>query len=69
MPTEDLLSLYNYDAFVPEKFNRWMNFAASPPIGQVAPDFPLWHLDGRETRLEEIWSAHLLTVIEFGSFT
>lgn len=69
MSTEDSLSQYNYDAFVPEKFSRWMNFEASPTIGQVAPDFPVWYLDGSETRLEDIWSAHLLTVVEFGSFT
>lgn len=69
MSTEELLTQYNYDAFVPEKFSRWMNFEASPPIGQVAPDFPLWRLDGRETSLQEIWSEHLLTVVEFGSFT
>jgi len=69
MSVEEFVSQYNYDSFVPEKFSRWMNFEASPPIGQAAPDFPLWHLDGRETRLGEIWSAHFLTVVEFGSFT
>ena len=64
-----LLSLYNYDEFVPVKFERWLNFGNSPPLGQTAPDFPLWHLDGRETRLSEIWSQHDYTVVEFGSFT
>ncbi|MBW6466660.1 MAG: hypothetical protein K0B06_09165 [Brevefilum sp.] len=69
MATNDLLSLYNYDAFVPEKFTRWMNFEASPAIGNPAPDFPLWHLDERETRLSQIWAENNLTVVEFGSFT
>jgi hypothetical protein len=64
-----LLSLYNYDEFVLVKFERWLNFGNSPPLGQTAPDFPLWHLDGRETRLSEIWSQHDYTVVEFGSFT
>ena len=64
-----LLSLYNYDEFVPVKFERWLNFGNSPPLGQKAPDFPLWHLDGRETHLSEIWSQHDYTVVEFGSFT
>lgn len=69
MATNDLLSLYNYDAFVPEKFTRWMNFEASPAIGKPAPDFPLWHLDERETCLSQIWAENNLTVVEFGSFT
>jgi hypothetical protein len=66
---DDLLSKYNYDEFIPEKFERWLNFEASPPLGQPAPDFPLWQLDGRETSLSAIWSAHTYTVVEFGSFT
>lgn len=69
MAPKDLLSQYNYDVFVPEKFSRWMNFDASPPIGKPAPDFALWHLDKRETRLSTIWSKNALTVVEFGSFT
>lgn len=69
MAADDLLSQYNYDAFVPEKFTRWMNFEASPALGKPAPDFPLWHLDGRETRLSKIWAESILTVVEFGSFT
>ena len=69
MSSEDLLSQYNYDAFVVEKFERWMNFDASPPVGKPAPDFPLWDLDGRETRLSALWSENTLTVLEFGSFT
>ena len=31
MTNSDLVAHYNYDAFVPEKFESWMNFAASPP--------------------------------------
>ncbi len=65
----DLLAQYNYDVFVPEKFQRWMNFAASPPLGQLAPDFPLWDLQSRETRLRAIWSQHTYTIVEFGSIT
>jgi hypothetical protein len=69
MDQEVLLARYNYDEFVPAKFEPWMNFAASPPLGKGAPDFPLWHLDGAETRLGEIWSRHAYTIVEFGSFT
>lgn len=69
MMDSDLVLLYNYDEFIPAKFERWLNFQASPPLGETAPDFPLWHLDGRETRLSEIWSQHAFTVVEFGSFT
>ena len=69
MPDSDLLSRYNYDEFVPAKFGQWLNFAASPPLGGPAPDFPLWHLDGSETSLAAIWSHHTYTVVEFGSFT
>jgi hypothetical protein len=46
-----------------------MNFDASPPLGQRAPDFPLWDLDGDETRLSTVWPRHVYTVVEFGSFT
>ncbi|MCF6278518.1 MAG: hypothetical protein L3J16_07215 [Anaerolineales bacterium] len=66
---DHLLRLYNYDEFVPEKFERWLNFESSPPLGQPAPDFLLWQLDESETRLSDVWSAHALTVVEFGSFT
>ncbi len=69
MTDADLVAQYNYDAFVPDKFERWLNFDASPPLGQPAPDFPLWELDGRETRLSTVWSRFAYTVVEFGSFT
>lgn len=65
----DVVTGYNYDAFTPEKVLPWLNFEDSPPLGTPAPDFPLWDLDGRETRLSEVWSQHLYTVVEFGSFT
>ncbi len=65
----DLLTQYNYDSFVPEKFERWLNFDASPSLGIAAHDFPLWHLDGTETTLGAIWSKQIYTVMEFGSFT
>ena len=67
--TEEILAKYNYDDFIPSKFEPWMNFDASPLLGQTAPDFPLWRLDEVETRLSEVWLAHTLTVVEFGSFT
>lgn len=69
MTDADLVVQYNYDAFVPNKFERWLNFEASPPLGQPAPDFPLWDLAGRETRLSAVWSRFAYTVVEFGSFT
>ncbi len=67
---DDLTVRYNYDEFVPEKFEPWMNFPSSPVLGQKAPDFPLWGLeDGEEVLLGSIWSANTFTVVEFGSFT
>ena len=69
MTDSDLLARYNYDAFIPSNFGPWMRFDESPPLGEAAPDFPLWHLDGRETTLSAIWSQHAYTIIEFGSFT
>jgi hypothetical protein len=39
-----------------------------PAIGQQAPDFSLWHLDGRETSLDDTWSYPRYSIIEFGSF-
>jgi hypothetical protein len=66
----DLLIRYNYDEFVREKFEPWMNFDDSPPVGQPAPSFPLWRMeDESETSLEAIWTANRFTVVEFGSFT
>lgn len=69
MTEADLSARYNYDEFVPAKFEPWLNFAGSPPLGEPAPDFPLWPLEGGETRLSTIWAAHAFTVVEFGSFT
>lgn len=66
---EQLLARYNYDEFVPEKFEPWLNFAASPPLGDPGLDFPLWELDERETSLSRIWAQHTFTIVEFGSFT
>ncbi|MBW7885286.1 MAG: hypothetical protein H3C34_22170 [Caldilineaceae bacterium] len=65
----DLLARYNYDAFTPENFTPWMNFDRSPALGTVAPDFPLWPLEGGETRLSALWAEHTFLVVEFGSFT
>ena len=69
MDENHLLARYNYDEFVPEKFEPWLNFSASPHLGYPAPDFPLWHLDGEGTTLRDIWSQNTFTIIEFGSFT
>ncbi|MCA9900299.1 MAG: hypothetical protein H6654_11675 [Ardenticatenaceae bacterium] len=65
----DLIAAYNYDSFIEEAVSPWMNFADSPLLGETAPDFPLWHLDGSETSLSLIVTAHRFTVVEFGSFT
>ena len=69
MSDSDLLAQYNYDEFVAAKFEPWMRFDQSPAVGQPAPDFPLWRLDGSQTSLKEVWSRHAYTVVEFGSFT
>ena len=70
MSDSDLLARYNYDEFVPEKFQPWMRFDQSPALGEPAPSFPLRRLDdGVETDLAAVWSRHAFTVVEFGSFT
>lgn len=69
MTDPDLIARYNYDAYVAEKIQPWLNFDRSPPIGVKAPDFPLTELDGTTTRLSTTWSAHIYTIVEFGSFT
>ncbi len=65
----DLTTRYNYDQFTPDKVMGWLNFEASPPIGEPAPDFPLWTLDGEETALSEVWSNNTYSIVEFGSFS
>ena len=65
----DLVPRYNYDEFVPQKFTRWMRFDSSPELGVKGPDFPLWDLDGLETKLSDLWSGSTYLVVEFGSFT
>ena len=69
MTDQDLVERYNYDEFTAQKVFPWLNFEASPQLGQPAPDFPLWDLDGRQTLLSDIWSTSTYTVVEFGSFT
>ncbi len=69
MTDTDLLTRYNYDAFTPEKFGPWMNFEASAPLGEPAPDFPLWQPDGSETSLQALWSDYTYLIAEFGGFT
>lgn len=66
---DELLTRYNYDSFVPEKFEQWLNFEASPKTGSIAPDFPLLHLDQTSTRLHELLAQNHYTIVEFGSFT
>lgn len=69
MTDADLAARYNYSEFIPAKFRPWLNFEASPKLGEPAPDFVLWNLDGSETRLSAIWSRYAYTIVEFGSFT
>ncbi|RMH17374.1 MAG: hypothetical protein D6696_15880 [Acidobacteria bacterium] len=70
MHDPELLTRYNYDEFVPEKFEPWMRFEESPPLGRRAPSFPLWRLDGGErVELRQLWRAYRYLVLEFGSFT
>jgi hypothetical protein len=61
--------IYNYDEFVPEKFERWMRFDESPSLGKKTENFSLWDLDEKPTSLEELLNQYLFTVVEFGSFT
>ena len=69
MPDGTIVEQYNYDEFVPEKFEPWMRFADSPPVGSRIPDFPLWNLDRSETSLKAEINGHTYTIVEFGSFT
>ena len=69
MISQDVTAAYNYDEFTEEKVMPWLNFEGSPPLGETAPDFPLWHLDGSQTTLSQIWAENRFTVVEFGSFT
>jgi hypothetical protein len=46
-----------------------MKWDQSPPLWQPAPDFPLWQLDGSQTRLSAVTKQNQYTVVEFGSFT
>lgn len=65
----DVVERYNYDSFTQENVSPWMNYEASPPLGQVAPSFPLQTLSGDEQSLQGLWSAARFLVVEFGSFT
>lgn len=69
MDNIDLIAKYNYSAFIPENFEPWDRFDESPPVGEAAPDFPLWDLEENQTSFSEIWSQHIYTIVEFGSFT
>ena len=69
MSDDDLIKRYNYDSFEPDNFMPWMRFEASPALGDPAPDFPLWDLDEQEVNLCSLWSEHLYTIFEFGSYT
>lgn len=69
MTDKKLIEAYNYDSFVPEKYERWLNFGSSLPLGKSIPDFNLWGLDEVQTTLQAEVNRHPLTFIEFGSFT
>ena len=69
MSDQSLIERYNYDEFIPEKFEPGMKFEESPRLDKPAPDSSLWDLEGRETRFSAVWSAHTYTIVEFGSFT
>jgi hypothetical protein len=69
MTDRGLIKAYNYDSFVPEKYERWLNFEASLPLGKTVPDFMLWDLNEEQTTLLTEVNQHPLTFIEFGSFT
>jgi len=60
---------YNYDSFIPEKFEPWMRFEHSPPLGERGQNFTLYTLDEEKIPLSDIWGQSLYTVVEFGSFT
>ncbi len=63
------VDIYNYDEFVPEKFERWMRFDQSPVLGSKVDNFKLLDLEGNETSLTEVLNQFQFTVVEFGSFT
>ena len=69
MTDKDLVRAYNYDSFVPEKFERWLKFESSLPLGKIIPDFALWDLNEEKTTLLTEVNRNPLTFIEFGSFT
>lgn len=69
MPDQTIIDLYNYDEFVTEKFERWMRFEDSPPVGKQVLDFPLWNLDQTSTSLKTEINRYAYTIVEFGSFT
>jgi hypothetical protein len=66
---DDIQTRYNYDSFMPEKFEQWLNFDASPMVGKLVPEFPLWQLDQTPISLHAVLAQHQYTMIEFGSFT
>lgn len=45
MSDDSLVARDNYDEFIPEEFEHWLNFSSSPPLGYPAPDFPLWPME------------------------
>ncbi len=63
------VNAYNYDSFVGEQIEPWLNFEASPPVGQPALDFSLTSLNGEVIQLSEVWRKATYTIAEFGSLT
>lgn len=66
---DETFDRYNYDEFVPEKFERWMRFDESPALGKLLQDFPLWTLERVRTNLLMETKKYAYSVVEFGSFT
>ncbi|PKO04227.1 MAG: hypothetical protein CVU41_18210 [Chloroflexi bacterium HGW-Chloroflexi-3] len=64
-----MTDFYNYDEFIPEKFEQWLRFDQSPALGKKIENFSLWDLDGNKTSLVDILDQSQFTVVEFGSFT
>ena len=69
MATTDLITRYNYDEFTAEKVMPWLNFEASPQLGQPAPDFTLTDSSGTETVTLSEFRGKKPVALVFGSFT
>lgn len=68
MPDQNF-DFYNYDEFIPAKFERWMRFDESPALGKTLQDFPLSTLERAQTSLMTEIKKQAYSIVEFGSFT